>query len=270
MTAAPDGRAIVNPTGGPALASGGTGDVLLGMRDRAISRRAARPSKRRRWRRSSTAPRRIGSRSARGPPGLLASDLAAELPETAQRLRAAARRGGSSEDGSCAGLPRALKRRTRPPRRLAAALDAAGLVIGLVGPLGAGKTAFVKGLAEGLGLDPAQVASPTLRDRLRVRDARAACASRTSTACASRARPSSRRPASSTCSSRVSCSPSSGATASRGRCRRIASSCASRARSDPGAATRRELNAVAFGPVSQAVLARWRDALDRDGALGQD
>jgi len=34
-------------------------------------------------------------------------------------------------------------------------------VVGLVGPLGAGKTVFVKGLAEGLGIDPARVASPT-------------------------------------------------------------------------------------------------------------
>jgi len=34
-------------------------------------------------------------------------------------------------------------------------------VVALVGPLGAGKTAFAKGLAEGLGLDPDQVASPT-------------------------------------------------------------------------------------------------------------
>ncbi len=34
-------------------------------------------------------------------------------------------------------------------------------MLGLVGPLGAGKTLFVKGLAEGLGLDPSVVASPT-------------------------------------------------------------------------------------------------------------
>jgi tRNA threonylcarbamoyladenosine biosynthesis protein TsaE len=34
-------------------------------------------------------------------------------------------------------------------------------VVALVGPLGAGKTAFVQGLAEGLGVDPALVASPT-------------------------------------------------------------------------------------------------------------
>ena len=44
---------------------------------------------------------------------------------------------------------------------LAAALDERGLVIALTGPLGAGKTAFVKGLAAGLGLDPGIVASPT-------------------------------------------------------------------------------------------------------------
>jgi tRNA threonylcarbamoyladenosine biosynthesis protein TsaE len=44
---------------------------------------------------------------------------------------------------------------------LARCLRGRGLVVALVGPLGAGKTAFVKGLAEGLGLDPAAVASPT-------------------------------------------------------------------------------------------------------------
>jgi tRNA threonylcarbamoyladenosine biosynthesis protein TsaE len=54
-------------------------------------------------------------------------------------------------------------------RRAAAALarawretaEGAGLVISLRGDLGAGKTVFVKGLAEGLGLDATQVSSPT-------------------------------------------------------------------------------------------------------------
>lgn len=36
-----------------------------------------------------------------------------------------------------------------------------GVVIALTGPLGAGKTAFVRGLAEGLGCDPGDVSSPT-------------------------------------------------------------------------------------------------------------
>lgn len=44
---------------------------------------------------------------------------------------------------------------------LGRSIGARGLAIGLVGPLGSGKTAFVKGLAEGLGLDPDRVSSPT-------------------------------------------------------------------------------------------------------------
>ena len=38
---------------------------------------------------------------------------------------------------------------------------AAGAVVLLFGELGAGKTAFVRGLAEGLGVDPGDVSSPT-------------------------------------------------------------------------------------------------------------
>src|SRR5438874_5824824 len=45
-------------------------------------------------------------------------------------------------------------------RALAASL-AAGDVVLLYGDLGAGKTAFVRGLAEGLGVPPAEVSSPT-------------------------------------------------------------------------------------------------------------
>jgi len=46
-------------------------------------------------------------------------------------------------------------------RGLAAALGAGGGVVSLVGALGAGKTEFAKGLAEGLGLDASALASPT-------------------------------------------------------------------------------------------------------------
>lgn len=38
---------------------------------------------------------------------------------------------------------------------------AAGAVVLLTGELGAGKTAFVRGMAQGLGIDPEQVSSPT-------------------------------------------------------------------------------------------------------------
>jgi tRNA threonylcarbamoyladenosine biosynthesis protein TsaE len=45
-------------------------------------------------------------------------------------------------------------------KALAASLPP-GTTLLLVGDLGAGKTAFVRGLAEGLGVDPADVSSPT-------------------------------------------------------------------------------------------------------------
>jgi tRNA threonylcarbamoyladenosine biosynthesis protein TsaE len=45
-------------------------------------------------------------------------------------------------------------------RELAEALGAGSVVL-LIGQLGAGKTAFVRGLAEGLGIDPGEVSSPT-------------------------------------------------------------------------------------------------------------
>jgi tRNA threonylcarbamoyladenosine biosynthesis protein TsaE len=50
---------------------------------------------------------------------------------------------------------------TRNVARLLAAALQAGTTILLSGDLGAGKTAFVKGLAEGLGLDADEVTSPT-------------------------------------------------------------------------------------------------------------
>lgn len=45
-------------------------------------------------------------------------------------------------------------------RELAGRLEAGSVVL-LSGNLGAGKTAFVRGLAEGLGIDPEEVSSPT-------------------------------------------------------------------------------------------------------------
>jgi tRNA threonylcarbamoyladenosine biosynthesis protein TsaE len=45
-------------------------------------------------------------------------------------------------------------------RALAARLRAGDVVL-LSGPLGAGKTAFVRGMAAGLGIDPDEVSSPT-------------------------------------------------------------------------------------------------------------
>ncbi|HBZ68540.1 MAG TPA: tRNA (adenosine(37)-N6)-threonylcarbamoyltransferase complex ATPase subunit type 1 TsaE [Deltaproteobacteria bacterium] len=44
---------------------------------------------------------------------------------------------------------------------LARVIDERGVVVALEGPLGAGKTVFVKGLAAGLEIDPSSVSSPT-------------------------------------------------------------------------------------------------------------
>jgi tRNA threonylcarbamoyladenosine biosynthesis protein TsaE len=46
-------------------------------------------------------------------------------------------------------------------RLLAESVDGRGLLLLLDGPLGAGKTRFAQGLAEGLGIPPERVASPT-------------------------------------------------------------------------------------------------------------
>ncbi len=46
-------------------------------------------------------------------------------------------------------------------RLLARAIDPTGLVIALIGPLGAGKTVFAKGLARGLDVDEGLLSSPS-------------------------------------------------------------------------------------------------------------
>jgi NAD(P)H-hydrate epimerase len=89
VTAAPDGRAVVNPTGGPALGSGGTGDVLLGLLTALLAQGCEAfeaGALAAFW--HGAAADQIALRT--GPAGLLAGDLADELPQTAQRLRQAA------------------------------------------------------------------------------------------------------------------------------------------------------------------------------------
>jgi tRNA threonylcarbamoyl adenosine modification protein YjeE len=137
IVADPDGRVLVNPTGGPALATGGTGDVLTGIAV-ALLAQAVPPFEAAGLAAylHGFAADRIAART--GPSGLQAADLADEVPVAARALR------------ESAGETRAL----------GAVLDR-GAVLSLCGPLGAGKTEFAQGLAEGLGLDPRQVASPT-------------------------------------------------------------------------------------------------------------
>jgi tRNA threonylcarbamoyladenosine biosynthesis protein TsaE len=153
--------------------------------------------------------------------------------------------------------------------RLASALDAAGLVIGLVGPLGAGKTAFVKGLAQGLGLDPAQIASPTF---VIACEYETAAGRRLAHVDCLRVESEAELEAAGFLDLLVPGVVLAVEWSDRFPAALPADHLELRmARAiEPGAATRRELNAVAFGPVSQAALARWRAALERDGAVGQD
>jgi NAD(P)H-hydrate epimerase len=89
VVATPEGRLFVNPTGGPALGSGGTGDVLLGMLAGLLAQ--GQPADEAAVLAAflhGFAADRIAESS--GPAGLLAEDLARELPEAAQALREAA------------------------------------------------------------------------------------------------------------------------------------------------------------------------------------
>jgi NAD(P)H-hydrate epimerase len=86
VTANPSGRIVVNPTGGPALASGGTGDVLLGLATGLLAQ--GLPA----FEAAALAAWVHGAASdalARdtGPSGLLAGDLAHAIPAAVAALR---------------------------------------------------------------------------------------------------------------------------------------------------------------------------------------
>jgi hydroxyethylthiazole kinase-like uncharacterized protein yjeF len=98
VVASPEGWAVVNPTGGPALGSGGTGDVLLGMVAGLLAQGVEE------FEAAALAAfvhglagDRIAARI--GDSGLLAGDLAREIPATTAALRAEA------EAASGAGAP---------------------------------------------------------------------------------------------------------------------------------------------------------------------
>jgi len=97
VVADPAGRVIVNPTGGPALATGGTGDVLTGIVAAHLAQGLApvEAAAAAAWLHGAAADR-LARR--RGEVGLLAGEMAEELPEVARSLREGAG-GGRGEDG---------------------------------------------------------------------------------------------------------------------------------------------------------------------------
>ncbi|HXK23541.1 MAG TPA: NAD(P)H-hydrate dehydratase [Myxococcota bacterium] len=86
IAATPDGRLVVNPTGGPALGSGGTGDVLLGMLTGLLAQGVPAPDAAALAAYVHGAAGDAWSRRS-GDAGLLAGDLAAALPEVIASLR---------------------------------------------------------------------------------------------------------------------------------------------------------------------------------------
>jgi NAD(P)H-hydrate epimerase len=88
VTAAPDGGLVVNPTGGPLLASGGTGDVLLGLVTGLLTQGLAASD-------AAALAAYVHGAAAdalaceRGDAGLLAGELAQAVPAAVESLRAA-------------------------------------------------------------------------------------------------------------------------------------------------------------------------------------
>lgn len=94
VTAQPSGRVIVNPTGGPVLATGGTGDVLTGVVAALLAQGTAP------FEAAAAAAYLHGEAADRcaersGSAGVLAGEVAAELPAAAAALRRSAASHGS-------------------------------------------------------------------------------------------------------------------------------------------------------------------------------
>jgi NAD(P)H-hydrate epimerase len=96
LAASPEGRLHVNPTGGPALGSGGSGDVLTGLVAAFLGQglEALEAASVAAYVHGAAADA-IAAR--RGPAGLAAGELARELPAAMEALRAAARAGVPSD-----------------------------------------------------------------------------------------------------------------------------------------------------------------------------
>ncbi len=157
---APDGRTFVNLTGNAGMATGGTGDLLTGMIAawfaQLLDAEAA----------CKLAVYLHGTagdlaEADEGEVALVAGDVAARLGDAVLELTARRQQGQARVVTADSSGTTTAKRRQSPPASASRATLAPGAVVLLYGELGAGKTAFVRGLARGLGAAADEVSSPT-------------------------------------------------------------------------------------------------------------
>ena len=160
----PDEKVFVNPTGCPGMATGGTGDVLAGMLGAWLAQLLDAEAA------CKLAVYLHGSAGEladadNGEVSMTAGDLVEHIGDAI--LEVTARRRVAVNKSRVTAAPihdpidlRRPRRRARSRSQLAGDL-VAGSVLLLSGDLGAGKTAFVRGLAEGLGISSDEVTSPT-------------------------------------------------------------------------------------------------------------
>ena len=136
------------------MATGGTGDVLAGVTGSLLARHGALLAATA----AAVVHGRAGDIAAErcGEEGMTAGDLAEALPDGDRGGARGAARGWAIRELVSHG-----EAETAEVAREIAAGFRGGEVVLLTGELGAGKTAFVRGLARGLGADPDEVASPT-------------------------------------------------------------------------------------------------------------
>ena len=185
LVATPDEKVFINPTGNAGMATGGTGDVLTGMIAAWLAQLLDAEAA------CQLAVYLHGmagdlAEADEGEVSMTAGDLAAHIGDAVMELtarRKVVEKGGSavvsgfSRTGHVIIATQSESETVAAGRDLGARLQAGDVVL-LTGDLGAGKTAFVRGLAEGLGLDPSEVTSPTFT---LIQDTRAAaCRSTTS------------------------------------------------------------------------------------------
>ena len=165
LVVTPDEKVFVNPTGCPGMATGGTGDVLAGMLGAWLAQLLDAEAA------CKLAVYLHGSAGEladadNGEVSMTAGDLVEHIGdailEVTARRRVAASKAATSDAGQTQTIITPTPRATRASSRRRWPRPARpGSVLLLSGDLGAGKTAFVRGLAEGLGIDPDEVTSPT-------------------------------------------------------------------------------------------------------------